>query len=92
MGASLLVVKGAVNVGEGTEGAGQGHGRGADCATPDSAAPTLEVLGRRSQRKLRSLMASPEEVALGAWTVRSHNRTVVRAGCVLLGGVAPNQS
>jgi hypothetical protein len=30
------------------------------------------------------------EVALGTWSVRLHNRTVVRPGCVLLGGKAPN--
>jgi hypothetical protein len=30
------------------------------------------------------------EVALGTWSVRLHRRTVIRPGCILLGGVAPN--
>jgi hypothetical protein len=30
------------------------------------------------------------EVAFGTWSVRLHSRRVVRPGCVLLGGVAPN--
>jgi hypothetical protein len=31
------------------------------------------------------------EVALCTWSVRPHGRAVVRPGCVLLGGVAPDE-
>jgi hypothetical protein len=34
----------------------------------------------------------PREVALGTWSSRLHSRKVVRPGCVLLGGKAPDVS